>query len=88
MSTKLHRREPHRLIRIREVLRKVGDSQSKWYEDVKAGRAPKPVKIGEHSVAWYEPDIDDVIDARLEGREWQPLGDAATRAVSKLGAKP
>ena len=88
MYSKLRRREPHRLIRIREVLRKVGDSQSKWYEDVKAGRAPKPVKIGEHSVAWYEPDIDDVIDARLEGREWQPLGDAATRAVSKLGAKP
>ena len=88
MYSKLRRREPHRLIRIREVLRKVGDSQSKWYEDVKAGRAPKPVKIGEHSVAWYEPDIDDVIDARLEGREWQPLGDAAARVVSKLGAKP
>ena len=88
MSTKLHRREPHRLIRIREVLRKVGVSQSTWYEDVKAGRAPPAVKISERAVAWYEPDIDDVIDARLEGREWQPLGDAAARVVSKLGAKP
>ena len=88
MSIKPHRREPHRLIRIGEVLRKVGDSKSSWYEKVKEGRAPKPVQIGDHAVAWYEPDINDVIDARLEGREWQPLGDAAARVVSKLGAKP
>jgi predicted DNA-binding transcriptional regulator AlpA len=87
MSIKPHRREPHRLIRIREVLRKVGVSQSTWYEDVKAGRAPPSVKISERAVAWYEPDIDDVIDARLEGREWQPLGDAAARVAPKLGAK-
>jgi prophage regulatory protein len=66
------RREPHRLIRIREVLRKVGDSQSQWYEQMRAGRAPRPVKINARCVAWYEPDIDDVIDARLEGREWSP----------------
>jgi len=33
MYSKLRRREPHRLIRIREVLRKVGVSQSTWYED-------------------------------------------------------
>jgi predicted DNA-binding transcriptional regulator AlpA len=84
MFTKSHRREPHRLIRIREVLRKVGVKQSTWYEDIKAGRAPPPVKIGLRSVAWYEPDIDDLIDARLEGREWRPLGDAAKQVVEKL----
>jgi len=42
MNTKLHRREPHRLIRLPEVLRKVGVSQSTWYEDVKEKRAPSP----------------------------------------------
>ena len=76
MSAKLHRREPHRLIRLREVLRKVGVSQSTWYEDVKAGRAPPAVKISLRSVAWYEPDIDDLIDARREGREWRAERDA------------
>ena len=85
MFTKLHRREPHRLIRIREVLRKVGVSQSTWYEDVKARRAPPPVKISERAVAWYEPDIDDLIDARLEGREWRSADDAAKQVVEKLG---
>ena len=85
MSTKLHRREPHRLIRIREVLRKVGVSQSTWYEDVKAGRAPSPVKISERAVAWYEPDIDDLIDARREGRGWQPIGDVAAKVIKKFG---
>lgn len=44
MSTRLQRREPHRLIRIREVLCKVGVSQCIWYEAVKEGRAPSPVK--------------------------------------------
>jgi len=73
MSSEPHRRrEPHRLIRIGEVLRKVGDSQSSWYAAVKAGRAPRPVNIGPRAVGWYEPDIDDVIDARLNGREWSP----------------
>jgi predicted DNA-binding transcriptional regulator AlpA len=30
------------------------------------------VNIGPRAVGWYEPDIDDLIDARLEGREWSP----------------
>ena len=85
MSTKLHRREPHRLIRLPEVLRKVGVSQSSWYEDVKEKRAPSPVKISARSVAWYEPDIDDLIDARREGREWQPIGDVAAKVIKKFG---
>jgi len=85
MSTKLQRREPHRLIRIKEVLRKVGVSQSTWYEAVKDGRAPRPVKISDHAVGWYEPDIDDLIDARLQGREWQPIGAARDENWRKIG---
>ena len=58
------RREPHRLIRKRQVLAKTGDSQSTWYKLVQEERAPSPVKISDGCVAWYEPDIDDLIDAR------------------------
>ena len=84
MSSKPQRRDPHRLIRIKEVLRKVGVSQSTWYALVKEGYAPSPVKITAHAVAWYEPDIDDLIDARLQGREWQRLGDVAKEIVIKV----
>ena len=91
------RREPHRLIRKREVLAKTGDSQSTWYLLIQQGRAPSPVKISDGCVAWYEPDIDDLIDARLQDGDWrdviaarnsawQSLGDAAAHVADK--AKP
>jgi predicted DNA-binding transcriptional regulator AlpA len=82
------RREPHRLIRKREVLAKTGDSQSTWYLLIQQG-----------CVAWYEPDIDDLIDARLQGGDWrdvisaraaerndswQQLGDVAARVTQKV----
>jgi prophage regulatory protein len=89
------RREPHRLIRKREVLAKTGDSQSTWYKLIQEGRAPPPVKISDGCVAWYEPDIDDLIDARLQGGDWrdvvaargeawQSLGSAAKRVLRKV----
>ena len=93
------RREPHRLIRKREVLAKTGDSQSTWYLLIQQGRAPSPVKISDGCVAWYEPDIDDLIDARLQGGDWrdvisaraaerndswQQLGDVAARVTQKV----
>jgi prophage regulatory protein len=88
------RREPHRLIRKKQVLAKTGDSQSTWYKLVQQGRAPSPVKISDGCVAWYEPDIDDLIDARLQGGDWrdvvaarndnwESLGEAAARVVEK-----
>ncbi len=91
------RREPHRLIRKRQVLAKTGDSQSTWYKLVQEERAPSPVKISDGCVAWYEPDIDDLIDARLQGGDWrdviaardstwQPLGSAAAHVIGKVSS--
>jgi hypothetical protein len=37
------------------------------------GRAPPPVKISDGCVAWCEPDIDDLIDARLQGGDWRDV---------------
>jgi predicted DNA-binding transcriptional regulator AlpA len=76
------RREPHRLIRKQQVLEKTGDSKSTWYKLVQEGRAPPAVKISDGCVAWYEPDIDDLIDARLQGGDWRDVIAARDAKVS------
>lgn len=51
-----------RLIRVPEVLRRVGFSRTKMYELIKEGRFPNKVKIGLRSVAFVESEIDAWID--------------------------
>jgi|MTBAKSStandDraft_2_1061841.scaffolds.fasta_scaffold07377_4 prophage regulatory protein len=62
---------PSRLIRLPEVIIRVGLSRSTLYARIKAGTFPAPVKLGEKSVAFLESDIDAWIRDRLAeaGRE-------------------
>lgn len=36
---------------------------------VKAGKFPAPIFVGEHRIAWLEPEIDDLIAERAALRE-------------------
>jgi prophage regulatory protein len=69
MKIKASSRAQRRLIRVRQVLEKTGDSKSNWYLAVKEGRAPKPVKIGIRCVAWVEDEIDDLVEQRIAARD-------------------
>lgn len=51
-----------RLIRVPEVLSRVGFSRTTLYERIKAGSFPDRVKIGLRSVAFVESDIDAWIE--------------------------
>ena len=51
-----------RLIRVPEVLRKVGFSRTTMYELIKEGRFPDKVIIGARSVAVVESEIDAWIE--------------------------
>lgn len=51
-----------RLIRIPEVLRRVGFSRTTMYELIKEGRFPDKVIIGARSVAFVESEIDTWIE--------------------------
>ncbi len=51
-----------RLIRVPEVLRRVGFSRTKMYELIKEGLFPGKVKIGLRSVAFVESEIDAWFD--------------------------
>ncbi|HID7224003.1 helix-turn-helix transcriptional regulator [Klebsiella pneumoniae] len=50
------------LIRVPEVLRRVGFSRTTMYELIKEGRFPAKVIIGARCVAFVESEIDAWID--------------------------
>ncbi|QIZ46796.1 MULTISPECIES: helix-turn-helix transcriptional regulator [Dickeya] len=61
-----------RLIRVPEVLRRVGFSRTKMYELIKEGRFPNKVKIGLRSVAFVESEIDAWIDGIISDSRYFP----------------
>lgn len=58
---------PRRLLRLPQVLDKVGTKRTPWLDLVRRGDAPKPVKIG-RAVSWDETEIDAWIAAKLAAR--------------------
>ena len=60
-----------RLIRLPEVMARVGLSRSTIYNRIADGTFIAPVRLGEKSVAWLESDIDGWIQDRIAqaGRE-------------------
>ena len=48
-----------KFLRRRKVEELTGLARSTIYDRIKAGTFPKPVKIGDRSVAWRQSDIDD-----------------------------
>lgn len=55
------------LMRLPEVLAMVSVSRSSWWAGIRAGRYPRPVRIGARSVAWRCPDIRKLIESAGEG---------------------
>jgi len=59
-----------RLLRIADIIppknstqqRMVPVSRSTWWQGVKDGRFPKPVKLGPRTTCWRESDIKDLLE--------------------------
>lgn len=49
-------------LRLPQVLQLVPISKSAWWEGCKAGRFPKPVKLGPRTTVWRAEEIMDFID--------------------------
>lgn len=56
--------QPRRILRLPEVLARLGMGRSWLFAEVAAGRFPKPVKIGRAS-GWDSLAIDTYIDALI-----------------------
>ena len=65
-STPIPTPNKERLIRLPEVLQRVGICRAAVYRSIKEGVFPAPVAIGVRSVAWSERAIDTWIEARLQ----------------------
>jgi prophage regulatory protein len=57
------------LLRRATVEAKTGLSRSTLYAAMAAGRFPKPVKLGENSVAWIADEVEAWIKARVSERD-------------------
>jgi prophage regulatory protein len=63
------------LLRIQEVLRRTGLSQSALYRSMNGEegptieRFPRPVRIGSKAVAWIESEVEMWIDGRVDERD-------------------
>jgi len=62
-----------------------GVPTSSWYALQGKGLAPKPVRLGPHSVGWPRQELFAWCEQRLQERceAWQTLGGAATRVIEK-----
>ncbi|MDH4565948.1 AlpA family phage regulatory protein [Pseudomonas sp. BN414] len=57
------------LLRLRDVIARVGLQSSFIYQAVKKGTFPKPIKLGDSvSVAWLDFEIDAWLKARGDSR--------------------
>ena len=49
-------------VRLPVILKIFPIGRSTWWQGVKDGKFPKPVKLGERTTAWKVEDIKDLID--------------------------
>ena len=54
--------ETDRLIRLGKVLDLIPVSKSTWWEGVKRGKFPKPIKLGRRITCWRLTDIIALIE--------------------------
>jgi prophage regulatory protein len=55
-----------RLIRLREVLERLPISKSTWWEGVRSGRYPQPVKLGSRLTCWRLADILEIVERGVD----------------------
>lgn len=59
--------EPTRLLRLKQVVLKVGLSRSQIYKLIAKGLFPEQIKIGSKISAWPEQTIDQWISRQIKG---------------------
>lgn len=56
----------NRILRLPEVMGRVGLRRASIYLHISKGSFPKPISLGARAVGWLESDIDGWIAARIE----------------------
>jgi predicted DNA-binding transcriptional regulator AlpA len=58
----------NRLLRLKQILELIPISKTTFYEGVRQGRFPSPVKLGRCSF-WRKEDIENIIEEMIEKSE-------------------
>ena len=58
-----------RLLRPKEVCKKLGISRTDLWSKTKNGELPKPVKLSNRNVAYLEHELDEYIDRLIATRD-------------------
>ncbi len=62
--------KPARLLRLPEVLSRIPYKRTRFFELVREGRLPKPVRLpGGRAVVWPESVIDALVERIASGQE-------------------
>ncbi|NCC23157.1 MAG: AlpA family transcriptional regulator [Alphaproteobacteria bacterium] len=59
---------PLKILRLPEVIARVGLKRASIYHHISEGNFPKPVPLGPRAVGWLEHEIDEWLRLRLEER--------------------
>ena len=65
----------NRILRLPEVIEKVGLSRSSIYSRIHEGRFPSPVSLGGRAVGWLSSELEAWIDEQVKQRRFLPAGD-------------
>jgi len=60
--------EPSRILRLPEVINRVGLRRASIYQHMSAGSFPKSISLGLRAVGWVESEIDAWVQMRIQGR--------------------
>ena len=61
-GAKIKHIDTSRLIRLRDVLDLLPISKSTWWDGVRAGKYPTPVKLGNRITCWRLEDVLELVD--------------------------
>ena len=56
---------PTRILRLPDVLNRIGLKRTAFYDRVKRGEFPPPIQLGPNSVGWTEGDVEAWITERI-----------------------
>jgi predicted DNA-binding transcriptional regulator AlpA len=74
--------DPAALLRLPQVLSLIPVSRSTWWNGVRTGRFPKPVKLSERTTCWRASDILALIANTI------PQGRVEVEGIVTLGSRP
>lgn len=61
------------LERLKKVLDRTGYGRSTLYQQVADGLFPPPVHLGKRTAGWISSEVDDVLAARIQGKDEEEI---------------